>query len=184
MGKRTRSVAAVDTDSEYAEDSDASFRLSNKKTASRPRKATQPRKRAVTKPLKHDTELTPVSEDDIDPTDGHSVAAAPHAASRHVISDPMPPRKALLNWYAGVHESRGMPWRKPYNPTLDRDQRAQRAYEVCPAALHAVVRGVYHDSGLDLRDNAPADAGRHRHTVLQQVDGQVRSSSATSFIDL
>lgn len=53
-----------------------------------------------------------------------------HAASRHVIKDPKPLRLALLNWYAGVHEARGMPWRKVYDSTLSAAGRSQRAYEV------------------------------------------------------
>jgi A/G-specific adenine glycosylase len=47
-------------------------------------------------------------------------------------------RASLLEWYAGVHEVRGMPWRKPFDPSLDADARAQRAYEVrcfCPSRL-------------------------------------------------
>jgi A/G-specific adenine glycosylase len=58
-----------------------------------------------------------------------------HAPSIHIISSPKPLRVSLLEWYAGVHELRGMPWRKPYNSSLNRDGRAQRAYEVCEAIL-------------------------------------------------
>ena len=39
-------------------------------------------------------------------------------------------RMALLGWYETVHTTRGMPWRKPYNPALGQAERAQRAYEV------------------------------------------------------
>ena len=53
-----------------------------------------------------------------------------HPVSTHVISSAVPIRDALLGWYAGVHESRGMPWRKPYDATLGPDERSQRAYEV------------------------------------------------------
>ena len=56
--------------------------------------------------------------------------ATPHSSSRHSISSPRPMRASLLEWYAGVHEVRGMPWRKPFDPSLDADARAQRAYEV------------------------------------------------------
>jgi A/G-specific adenine glycosylase len=59
-----------------------------------------------------------------------SVAQSKHAASRHDIVSPASISMALLEWYAGVHESRGMPWRKPYDNSLDPDGRAQRAYEV------------------------------------------------------
>ncbi|EKM57038.1 uncharacterized protein PHACADRAFT_92514 [Phanerochaete carnosa HHB-10118-sp] len=53
-----------------------------------------------------------------------------HPLSTHIILNAAPLRSALLEWYAGVHEARGMPWRKPYDPTLRPDNRAQRAYEV------------------------------------------------------
>ena len=53
-----------------------------------------------------------------------------HASATHNISAPKPLRVALLKWYAGVHETRGMPWRKRYDSTLGRDGQAQRAYEV------------------------------------------------------
>nr|GAT42772.1 predicted protein [Mycena chlorophos] len=55
-----------------------------------------------------------------------------HAKSTHVINkaniDPI--RSSLLRWYATVHDSRNMPWRKAYNPSLGPAERAQRAYEV------------------------------------------------------
>lgn len=56
--------------------------------------------------------------------------ARPHPFSNHTIASPNPMRAALLTWYAGVHETRGMPWRKPFDASLGRDGRAQRAYEV------------------------------------------------------
>jgi hypothetical protein len=57
-------------------------------------------------------------------------ATPPHSPSRHMISSSEPMRASLLEWYAGVHEARGMPWRKPFDPSLNADARAQRAYEV------------------------------------------------------
>ena len=63
----------------------------------------------------------------------------PHASSTHTISAPKLLRVALLVWYAGVHETRGMPWRKPYDSSLERDERAQRAYEVCVLLFHRFV---------------------------------------------
>lgn len=53
-----------------------------------------------------------------------------HTITVHTITEVEPLREALLDWYAGVHETRGMPWRKPYDPSLNDDERAQRAYEV------------------------------------------------------
>jgi A/G-specific adenine glycosylase len=56
--------------------------------------------------------------------------ATPHSPSQHLISSPDLMRPSLLDWYSGVQDVRGMPWRKPFDPTLDSDARAQRAYEV------------------------------------------------------
>ncbi|KAF7350430.1 J domain-containing protein [Mycena venus] len=55
-----------------------------------------------------------------------------HAKSMHTMNPAEVPsiRTALVQWYSTVHSSRGMPWRKPYSPSLNREQRAQRAYEV------------------------------------------------------
>ncbi|PPQ68918.1 hypothetical protein CVT24_007662 [Panaeolus cyanescens] len=60
----------------------------------------------------------------------NSYAYIQHPTSTHVISSPQPIREGLLNWYAAVHETRGMPWRKPFNPNLTPNEKAQRAYEV------------------------------------------------------
>jgi len=59
-----------------------------------------------------------------------NVDSLPHSKSSHIIGSPAPIRFALLEWYKIVHDTRGMPWRKPYDPTQDPDERAQRAYEV------------------------------------------------------
>lgn len=56
--------------------------------------------------------------------------AAPHPASVHILGDLKPLRTALLNWYADVHEKRGMPWRKRFDTSLDAKGQSQRAYEV------------------------------------------------------
>jgi hypothetical protein len=88
-------------------------------------------------------------------------------------------RSSLLEWYSGVHEVRGMPWRKPFDPSLDADARAQRAYEVSCRQTSQPKSRVTQSSvcaeGLDLRDNASADAGRNCDTLLQQMDEQVRA---------
>jgi A/G-specific adenine glycosylase len=65
----------------------------------------------------------------------------PHASSTHTISAPKLLRVALLEWYAGVHETRGMPWRKPYDPSLGHDGRAQRAYEVSVMLFYTIIVG-------------------------------------------
>jgi A/G-specific adenine glycosylase len=59
-------------------------------------------------------------------------ACSSHAKSAHVMKAADVPsiRAALVQWYSTVHTSRNMPWRKPYNPMLGPEERAQRAYEV------------------------------------------------------
>ncbi|KAF7792090.1 hypothetical protein EIP86_003120 [Pleurotus ostreatoroseus] len=52
-----------------------------------------------------------------------------HPSSLHRINDAASLRMLLLKWYDTVHEIRGMPWRKPFDPTLNAEGRAQRAYE-------------------------------------------------------
>lgn len=56
-----------------------------------------------------------------------------HPESRHSIQSVGPPRTALLQWYATVHDSRGMPWRKPSGLSQGLEERSQRAYEVVHA---------------------------------------------------
>ncbi|KAI0071266.1 DNA glycosylase [Panus rudis PR-1116 ss-1] len=74
------------------------------------------------------TDVThPASEAEPDPED---VQTWPHSTTTHVLSDVEPIRTSLLQWYDGVHENRGMPWRKPYDPELNANERSQRAYEV------------------------------------------------------
>jgi len=100
--------------------------------------------------------------------------ATPHSPSRHLISSPDPMRASLLGWYAGVHEVRGMPWRKPFDPSLDADARAQRAYEVRSCMSHFVSvlwvgcsnRFFFSAEGLDFGDHASADTSRHGDSLL------------------
>ena len=54
-----------------------------------------------------------------------------HGSSQHSISiRARPMQDALLAWFEGVHDARGMPWRKPFDASADPDARSQRAYEV------------------------------------------------------
>lgn len=53
-----------------------------------------------------------------------------HSCALHRITNPAALRAPLLKWYDGVHEVRGMPWRKPFDASLGPEGRAQRAYEV------------------------------------------------------
>ncbi|KAL0070289.1 hypothetical protein AAF712_002781 [Marasmius tenuissimus] len=53
-----------------------------------------------------------------------------HSRSDHVLFVVEPIQDALLQWYSTVRDSRGMPWRKVYDPNLSAEARSQRAYEV------------------------------------------------------
>ena len=55
---------------------------------------------------------------------------------KHVIGDTSGFRRDLLAWYATVHQNRGMPWRKPFNLSWTRAERAQRAYEVIHSYIY------------------------------------------------
>ncbi|KAF7349290.1 hypothetical protein MSAN_01718500 [Mycena sanguinolenta] len=70
---------------------------------------------------------------DFDGANDVSGASPTHAKSVHVLGTADIPsiRTALLQWYSTVHALRQMPWRKQFDPkAADREQRAQRAYEV------------------------------------------------------
>ena len=100
----------------------------------------------------------------------------PHSPSQHLISSPDLMKPPLLEWYSQVDTARGMPWRKPFDPSLDADARAQRAYEVRDQinicrwfGSHLAFCAI----GLDFRDHATADPGRYCDSLLQPVDGEV-----------
>ncbi|SJL15645.1 uncharacterized protein ARMOST_19149 [Armillaria ostoyae] len=102
MGKRRR----VESDDDFFQDeSDSDYGPSMKK-----RKAAVPRKQLA----------MPSSAE----------YSNDHSKSQHVISNADEICDALLRWYSGVHATRGMPWRKVYDPNLGPEERAQRAYEV------------------------------------------------------
>ncbi|KIY45065.1 DNA glycosylase [Fistulina hepatica ATCC 64428] len=71
--------------------------------------------------------------------DTSDALSVPHSSKMHVIDAPDPIRIALLAWYDGVHEVRGMPWRKPFKPNATPDERAQRAYEAILALITTFV---------------------------------------------
>lgn len=96
---------------------DASF---GKKTKKRVKKQHM-KKKGVVRPRSVD-----VDEVDTD----IQIHVSTHSKSTHIISSPGPMRVALLRWYRTVHDTRRMPWRKPYNPSSSAEERAQRAYEV------------------------------------------------------
>ncbi|KAF8157011.1 DNA glycosylase [Crassisporium funariophilum] len=101
-------------------DEDASYapKLPGRKSS----KAPTARKKA--KVQRTDASSSSVTLDELD-VNRHS-----HSRFLHIIESPVPIRLALLEWYKTVYHTRGMPWRKPYDPTLGAEERAQRAYEV------------------------------------------------------
>ncbi len=104
MGKRRR----VESDDEFFQDEgDSDYGSSVKKRKAVPRK-----------------QLATVAEP------SNAEYSNDHSKSQHVISNADEICDALLRWYSGVHATRGMPWRKEYDPNLGPEERAQRAYEV------------------------------------------------------
>jgi A/G-specific adenine glycosylase len=94
------------------------------KRSSRKSKSSHPRTQKKTRDLHSKDRF------ENDELQGEVVNTRPHSTSLHSIISSGPARVALLKWFDGVHDVRGMPWRKRYDSTFDRDQRAQRAYEV------------------------------------------------------
>ncbi|TDL21545.1 DNA glycosylase [Rickenella mellea] len=115
----------LDSDNDDAYDNDdidvdftiSSPRKSPKKTSKKPRKrTTSPNDPGV----QLDTQVLVAT------------STNPHPPSLHTIpASSLPPlRTALVSWFARVRDLRAMPWRKPYDASLSRDEQAQRAYEV------------------------------------------------------
>jgi A/G-specific adenine glycosylase len=96
----------------------------------------------------------------------------PHSKSVHSITSPAMVRNALLAWYKTVHDTRGMPWRRPYDPNLGPEERAQRAYEVLELPCGLCIWNGKIDSyslvyvGLDLGDHVATDTSCHSHPLL------------------
>lgn len=116
----TGEISSPPTDSEYEDASNSTKRkvLGNKKG-----KSADTRKK-----------MKSVKVDASDPLPSEPqtlcVNLSSHPKSAHTILAPGSARTSLLEWYKTVHDARGMPWRKPYDPTLGPNERAQRAYEV------------------------------------------------------
>ena len=122
----------VISDDDYSQASSDEYEAeSSKAPATRARTSNSRAKRAPRRTAKAKTKRAKLDVEDSEADEVLlGVQGPPHAASMHVVTDPEPVREALLEWYGKVHESRGMPWRKPYNPDLSAEERAQRAYEV------------------------------------------------------
>ena len=100
-----------------------------------------------------------------------------HPKLLHKIQDVNLVREALLRWFAGVHDSRPMPWRKRYNPHLGPEERAQRAYEVsCINCLLLITEMNAPFLGLGIRNHASANTSRHCYSLLYPLDGKVRGA--------
>jgi A/G-specific adenine glycosylase len=116
MAKRKKEVSEESDFEAYNDgsDSDASYSAKTRK---------KPARIQVAKPTKR-RRGTPAEERSVTTT------ANPHSRGTHVMQSSDKVRTALLGWYQLVHETRGMPWRKAFNPQHSRAERAQRAYEV------------------------------------------------------
>ncbi|KAF6747160.1 DNA glycosylase [Ephemerocybe angulata] len=118
MPKRRKEDSDSESDFEdtrAGSDSDASFTAKTRKAPSKPRKQSPNKRTKTTVPVEVDVCSTTTWQ---------------HAQSAHAVQNVEDVRTALLSWYALVRETRGMPWRKPFDSKHDRAQRAQRAYEV------------------------------------------------------
>ncbi|KAJ7695449.1 DNA glycosylase [Mycena rosella] len=122
MGKREFSLSEAESEANLSDSEDQSYASSGPTTRRKNTSSRPPAKKRT----KH--ELDAINADESSGTPPTSS----HAKSIHTIraEEVAPIRAALLQWYATVHTSRNMPWRKQYDPTLDREKRAQRAYEV------------------------------------------------------
>ncbi|KAJ7039781.1 DNA glycosylase [Mycena alexandri] len=126
MGKRKTSPPQPE-DPEFSDDnlsdSGDSFNASLASKTRKKRTSTSQRSKKRTK-----RDLDAVNDD----VPGTPLSCSLHSKSIHVMKTAEVPsiRAALVQWYSTVQSSRNMPWRKLYDPTLDRDERAQRAYEV------------------------------------------------------
>ena len=108
--------------SEDDSDSDASYEPTNN-NIKRKVKSKPPRKQGPPKDRPIDTPTQEQGE-------GSETQGDAHSNALHRIDDAPAIRLPLLQWYDGVRELRGMPWRKPFDPSLTPEERAQRAYEV------------------------------------------------------
>src|SRR5258708_12980714 len=59
----------------------------------------------------------------------------PHPRSQHLIPSPDLMRSSLLRWYSGVHEVRGMPWRKHFDPSFNPAPPPQHPSNVSPQPI-------------------------------------------------
>jgi len=136
--KRAQCLASEPSGEDYDEDSDGSYY--NDTSCPKVIKKTGKTRQSIHRPHKKGHK-----------DDGSTAATGDrilgHSVSMHVITAIEPIRVELLEWYDRVHDVRKMPWRKKFDPSLDIDGRAQRAYEVGPFVLtRNVAQGGLTDS--------------------------------------
>jgi A/G-specific adenine glycosylase len=112
---KTKRQSHSSDDSDYAEDCHPRKRTKASAATAKGKKTAEP-------------DLSDSLEQEIT---GVGEQVAQHPKSLHDLHHVSEARKALLQWFAGVHDAREMPWRKPFNPNLSPERRNQRAYEVC-----------------------------------------------------
>ncbi|TFK41618.1 hypothetical protein BDQ12DRAFT_710665 [Crucibulum laeve] len=124
MAKRRRVASAADDAWSEAEASASEYHSSGGSDLSF---SAKPKKKHARKKPKHisDGHSAMVHQEKLPMTD-----LVQHPRSIHTINSGHSIRTALLQWYSTVHETRGMPWRKPYDASQGPEERAQRAYEV------------------------------------------------------
>ncbi|KAI6148321.1 DNA glycosylase [Pisolithus tinctorius] len=120
MPKRRRGSTTCESDSfsERLSEEDSDLSFSDVPTRRKAPKSTRKTRTSFQPPK--------IAENDASST------APTHSISTHVVagSEIDEVRMSLLEWYDKVHDVRGMPWRKRYDPSLGGGGRAQRAYEV------------------------------------------------------
>ena len=135
MAKRKIPDDGYSTGNGDSESSACTWKPSKESVTSRRRRPKQKRKA-----IQSDSDSGDYAEDQKNkPRNGENQ----HPTSRHLVTSPTLICAALLDWYAGVHDSRGMPWRQPYNTLLDPNGRAQRAYEVISSLPVFWIRSAY-----------------------------------------
>ena len=107
----------------------------------------RPVKRARKATTKQDIDFSPASDDDEVPEPRSEGIVVPHSRTLHDIENISPLLEPLLKWFDSKKSARGMPWRKVYDATLDKDAKAQRAYEVLVSEIMLQQTQVCSTSG-------------------------------------
>ena len=128
MSKRPRNPTDTDTDvSECSEASDGSYCEAPKPRSKRTRQTRKVASKRARASAKTNVVESAAQSQGVGQS---SSAQVTHPTSWHVVTGVDPIRESLLDWYGRTHKDRGMPWRKPFDGSLDKDSRGQRAYEV------------------------------------------------------